>query len=172
MISGMKRVTPTFLKAFSLVETVLAIGIMGLAITALLGLLPHGIEMTRQAGNENAYARILNTVRTELMRMPFDTLQSTADNQLMRFDEQGVLLPPGASNYGLNAQSFLVLVDYRGRQDNGIVLTGGSGTEAKLHNFAIHIAATGLSDYNFRNVSPKAYRTFPMLVGPNYTTTN
>jgi uncharacterized protein (TIGR02598 family) len=168
----MKQLPNAHMQGFSLVETVLAIGIMGLAITALLGLLPHGIEMTRQAGNENAYARILNTVRTELMRVPFDTLPTTADNQRMKFDEQGVMLLPGASNNGINAQSFLVLVDHEGLLDNKLILTGGTATEHKLHNFSVHIAATGLPDFNFVAAPVKSYRTFPMLVGPNFTTTN
>jgi uncharacterized protein (TIGR02598 family) len=168
----MKPIRHTRAAGFSLVETVLAIGIMGLAITALLGLLPHGIEMTRQAGNENAIARILDTVHTELMRMPYDTVHTLADGERLSFDEQGVLIAGGGGGAGISAQAFLVQVDYRGVADNAIQLTGAVGAEPQVKNFAVQVASTGLSDFNFNSRSTKSFRTFPILVGPNFITTN
>jgi uncharacterized protein (TIGR02598 family) len=63
------KIRPSF--GFSLVETVIAIGIMGLAVTALLGLLPHGMEMAKKAGDEGARARILDSIRSDISHMTY-----------------------------------------------------------------------------------------------------
>jgi uncharacterized protein (TIGR02598 family) len=151
-------------RGFSLVETVLAIGIMGLAITALLGLLPHGLEMTKQAGDENAYARIIESVRTELMRHPFATVARLADTSRMQFDEQGMSLSVASGGQ----QAYVAQIDYRGPNESAITLTGGNAAHQALHNFAVHIAASPQVDFNFKNRPPRSYRTYPVVIARNF----
>ena len=45
---------------FSLVEVVLAVGIMAMGVVTILGLLPHGMEMSRKTANEQAETRIVD----------------------------------------------------------------------------------------------------------------
>jgi uncharacterized protein (TIGR02598 family) len=154
-----------FRGAFTLVETVLAIGIMGLAITALLGLLPHGIETTKQASQENAYARIIDSVRAEILRLPFaqQAIQLAAVRRLS-FDEQGTLLVPGNS---VGFQAYLVEVDFRGAGGVPLQLNTSAGALGQnlLNHVIIRIAVTSLSDYTFTDRLANSYRTYPIYVG-------
>jgi uncharacterized protein (TIGR02598 family) len=154
-------------RGFSLVETVIAIGIMALAVTALLGLLPHGIEMTRQAGNESAYARILNTVRTEVGRVDFASM-SALENQRLIFDEQGIRLPKGASGSAAQLVAYVAEVDFNGPRNVAVVLTSGAAAEPALHNFVVRIAATPLPDFNFQSTLVSGYRSYPLLMAKNF----
>jgi uncharacterized protein (TIGR02598 family) len=151
---------------FSLVETVLAIGIMGLAITALLGLLPHGIETTKLAAQENAYARIMDSVKAEIFRVPFAQVPSLMSvTQRLSYDEQGNILQGGNN---INAQAYMVEVDFQG--DTGLPLgtvasAGGNIPLTLLHHFVVRIAATSLTDYSFRGRPANAYRTYSVYMG-------
>jgi uncharacterized protein (TIGR02598 family) len=153
-------------KGFSLVETVLAIGIMGLAITALLGLLPHGIETTRQASQENAYARILDSVRAEILRLPFANVPTTmAAVERLSYDEQGNIRNSGDSS---SFQAYIVEVDFRGIDNNPLTLSanvGGDTPQNLLYHFVIKIAATSLTDYSFEGRPANAFRTYSIYMG-------
>jgi type II secretory pathway pseudopilin PulG len=153
-------------KGFSLVETVLAVGLMAFAITALLGLLPHGIEMSRKAGVESAIVRIVDTVRSDLQRMPWSALPAGADNVQMAFDDQGLLIGP--ANPGAGLQAFAVLVDFAGPNNNQITFPGGAGVEPLSLNFVIHVADTGDLGFSFARALTlgNRVRSFPILVAP------
>lgn len=74
---------------FSLVETVLALAVMGLAVSVLLGLLPHGLDMARKAGVAAGDARITSDILAELSQVKWTDLPQY-DNDLFYFDDQGV----------------------------------------------------------------------------------
>jgi uncharacterized protein (TIGR02598 family) len=149
---------------FSLVETVIAIGIMALAVTALLGLLPQGIEMTRQAGNENAYARILSSVRAEINKVAFRDL-AQLELKRLTFDEQGVrIFQAGGAGTPV---AYVAEVDFNGRGNNPIALPGG-GPEVAIENFSVRIAASPLQDFNFLKAPAMAYRTYPVHIARNF----
>ena len=146
---------------FSLVETVMALGIMGLAITALLGLIPQGIEMSRKAGHASAQARIVDTIATRLGNMPFNSID--AQNGLrMFFDDQGVQVSGREASSGA---VYVVEVEVKGLAA-GVTLPGVAAPQPLLETVVVRIAATPDLNYKFSAVNQRTYETVPLIFGP------
>ena len=60
--------------AFSLVEVVLALGVVGFAIVAILGVLPAGLQTSRGAQDETRAAQIAQSVFAALASQQFDAV--------------------------------------------------------------------------------------------------
>lgn len=146
---------------FSLVETVIALGIMGLAVTALLGLLPHGMEMSKKAANAGAEARILDTIRSELGNFSFTGLQGISKKRLA-FDEEGMLLDNSAEAVLI---SYVAEISTAASGGNPVSLPGGSA-ERLLLNIVAKVASTPNGDFNFETAPANTYRVVPMHFGP------
>lgn len=74
--------------AFSLVEVVLAIGIVSFAFVGLFGLLPAGLNIFRQAMDNSVGSQIVQRLVNEAQQTDFPTLTAAA-TVLRYFDEQG-----------------------------------------------------------------------------------
>lgn len=146
-------------KGFSLIETVLALGIMSLAITALLGLLPHGLEMSRKAANASAQSRIVDQIQARLTNNSFNALRDL-NTQTLRFDDQGELLESGSDM--LSAVYIARVV----ANMKDIELPGGDDPEPTLLRFIVQIAATPKADFNFDSEPPNTYQSVPLLLAP------
>lgn len=72
---------------FSLVEVVLALGIVGFAIVPLLGLLPTALGNFRSSIDRSATARIVERLGNEAKQSDFDAVGTSVDDRF--FDEQG-----------------------------------------------------------------------------------
>ena len=82
------------LRAFSLIEVTLAIGILSVAILPLVALLPVGLNMHRQAIDSTVSTQIVSSVTHELEQTSFS--EFTAGQVIgYCFDEQGTLLASG-----------------------------------------------------------------------------
>lgn len=149
-------------RGFSLVETVIALGIMGLAVTALLGLLPHGMEMSKKAANAGAEARILDTLRSELGNFSYSGLQALTRKRLA-FDEEGMLLDSSASAVLI---SYVTEVTSSSSGETPVGLPGGAGPERLLMNFVVKIAPTPNNDFDFSSAPANTYRVLPLHFGP------
>ncbi len=146
--------------AFSLVETVLALGIMALAITALLGLLPHGIEMSRKAANAAAETRIVDTLLGQLNNVSFTALD-TLDKKEFHFDDQGVAVD-GSSDMSQSTYFVRILI---GAGTAGLTLPGpGAKPEPWMRKIQIQIVQTPLLRFNFENAPPRSYSTVPVVL--------
>ncbi|MBL9146337.1 MAG: Verru_Chthon cassette protein B [Verrucomicrobiaceae bacterium] len=146
---------------FSLIETVLALGIMGLAITALLGLLPHGIEMSRKAANVSAMSRIVDSIQSRLLMNSFVALKNLGSTTL-HFDDQGAILEDGGD---LTMSSYVVRV----RPARGTALAtlpGAAQNEETLLCFAVDIAATANPNFNFENAVKNSFDSIPLHIAP------
>ena len=159
MNSNHQSTDPHRREGFSLIETVLALGIMALAITSMLGLLPHGIEMSRKAANAAAETRILDTLTSQLASMPFSALPAQNLKEL-HFDDQGVAvdgtIDAALSTYFVRIQVSNALA--------GIVLPGSLTPESKLLRVKIQIAQTPLSRFAFDTQPSRSYTTIPILI--------
>ncbi len=93
LFSG-SRLPSSIKSGFSLVEVVLAVGIMGLGVVTILGLLPHGLDMSRRTANEQAQTRIVDQIVGELQASDWATMGgligSGGGQQLYQFDDQGL----------------------------------------------------------------------------------
>ena len=152
--------------AFSLVETVLALGIMGLAITALLGLLPQGIEMSRQAANTAAETRIVDSIVGQLNAVPYSSLQASNGTEL-RYDDQGVLVSGTTEDDQSTFVARIVVTPVA----SGLFLPtlGSSAAERGITRVAIQIAQTPLKRFNFDAAAvnaPRSFTTIPIMLAP------
>lgn len=78
-------------RGFTLVETVIAIGIVSTVMVALLGLMPEGMSMVSQAGQKTVGVRISSQIISEIQQQPFDAL-ADFNNKKFYFDDQGTQL--------------------------------------------------------------------------------
>ena len=77
--------------AFTLVETVLAIGIVSTVMIALMGLIPLGMKMMKEAGVNTVGARIANKLLGEVQLSEFDDIQQY-NGKIYWFDDMGTQL--------------------------------------------------------------------------------
>lgn len=82
-----RKSSPRRLKAFSLVEVVLAIGVVSFAMMAVLGTLPVGLKSSQQSRSQVATANIARQLQGELQQISFNTksadtltVENLADN--------------------------------------------------------------------------------------------
>lgn len=80
--------------AFTLVETVLAIGIVSTVMIALMGLIPVGMKMMKEAGVNTVGARIANKLLGEVQLSEFDDIQQY-NGKIYWFDDMGTQLKKG-----------------------------------------------------------------------------
>jgi len=74
--------------AFTLVECVLAIGLVSFALVAVIGLMPVALRVLQDSSRDTVQAHMLGTVIADFRAQSFDTV---AAKQFF-FDENGVLL--------------------------------------------------------------------------------
>jgi uncharacterized protein (TIGR02598 family) len=163
--------------AFSLVEVVLAVGIMALGVVTILGLLPHGMEMSRKTANELAENRILDALVGDIQSMDWTYLELqtnkggplTAANRL--FDDQGLEIREGDPEAEV-ALSYVARVEV---PTGDVSLPTNAATSRLNHNGApgnpnlrrvtVKIASVPLKTFNFDEPPPGVtYKTFTQLV--------
>jgi uncharacterized protein (TIGR02598 family) len=79
--------------AFSLVESVIALGILSFALVALLGLLPTGLTQFKTSKTETVNIEILKFIDTQVQQTEFANLASTLNAARFTFNEEGFLVP-------------------------------------------------------------------------------
>lgn len=125
---------------FSLVETVLAMAVMSLAVTVLLGLLPHGLEMSRKAGVSAGESRATSEILGELSQVDWVNLASY-ERETFLFDDQGVRLNGRAADQ--------IAYVARIRLPTPTLLPGSSIPQDDLRRVVIEIASTPDSRFAF-----------------------
>lgn len=137
-------------RGFSLVEVVMAVGIMALGVVTILGLLPHGLEMTRKTANEQAETRIVDLIVGEMQSADWATLDLTP-KQVRYFDDQGLELVEGDAGSGDFSMmlSYVVQVnipplDVRLPNNDGSMVPNQN-----LRRVMIKMIAAPLRDFNF-----------------------
>jgi uncharacterized protein (TIGR02598 family) len=84
-------------QAFSLVEVVLALGVIAFALTAMLGLLVVAMDSDKSSGSDTALAAMSRQVFSDLRAMPYANLPAGADYY---FDADGSECPQAGAVYG------------------------------------------------------------------------
>ena len=74
---------------FTLVEVVIALGIITTSLVAMLGIMPVGLETLRAAGAENTRAQIVQQLTSQAMLTPFSTLDTFVAASPYHFDDTG-----------------------------------------------------------------------------------
>jgi uncharacterized protein (TIGR02598 family) len=90
-VAGMKRGGPAG-GGFSLVEVVIAIGVIAFAFIPMVGMLPMGLDLSRQAIDTTVQAQIVQQLTTEVLQTDFSRLDDLASSSAANpyyFDDQG-----------------------------------------------------------------------------------
>lgn len=136
---------------FSLVEVVLATGIMALGVVTILGLLPHGLEMSRKTANEQAETRIVDQIVGEFQSTDWGSLDATPV-QTRYFDDQGLEIT-------LDNQDFDVLLNYVVQvniPDMDVQLPtneDAQGANQNLRRVIVKMISAPLRNFNFESPS-------------------
>jgi uncharacterized protein (TIGR02598 family) len=150
----------TWKAGFSLVEVVLAVGIMALGVVTILGLLPHGLEMSRRTANEQAQTRIVEQITGELQSSSWATLGgivgSTASaGMVLQFDDQGLR----TRDSKLTTYVARVKLQEQNEVTAGMQLSGKRNETAfnpNLRRVRIDVAAAQDVSFNFDRPPPAA----------------
>lgn len=141
--------------AFTLVETVLAIGMVSTVLIALLGLLPTGMDIMGEAGQRTVGARVAQQLMSEMQASPFVDLESF-DGETRYFDDQGTEV----STQSLAVYTALIEVDGEPQDLPG----GGSYTSDFLKGVVVKVALS-LREPNFAdNAAGESYLRYATTV--------
>lgn len=83
--------------AFTLVEVLLALGIVAFAFMALCGVLPVGLQTYREAMDATYRANIVRVISAELTQAPYSEIDDSLNGRTRFFSDQGLEVQTAAS---------------------------------------------------------------------------
>ena len=135
-------------KAFSLVEVVIAIGIVSFAVVAILGLIPTGLNTLKDSTGETVRAQIVRSIAASALTANFSQLttnnyfdsdgQAADSNTYPRYAVNSTLSAPsfpGSANGNFTSAFTALNVE--------IVFKAGTAATGITNNFTLHIANPG-----------------------------
>lgn len=133
-------------RGFSLVEVVLAVGIMALGVVTILGLLPHGLEMSRKTANEQAETRIIDQIVGELQTTNWEELDGQPP-QKRYYDDQGLQIDLGTPDFAvlLNYVAEVTLPNL----DVQLPTNDDTAVDQNLRRVIVKMISAPLRDFNF-----------------------
>lgn len=145
------RLSGSFVRrGFSLVEVVLATGIMALGVITILGLLPHGLEMTRKTANEQAETRIIDQIVGELQAADWSGLQDQINTPVRRyFDDQGLEISQSGNGGDFNMLLTYVVEVTLPDLDVKLPSSNSTGPDQNLRRVIIKMISAPLMNFNF-----------------------
>jgi uncharacterized protein (TIGR02598 family) len=160
---------------FSLVEVVLAVGIMAMGVVTILGLLPHGMEMSRKTANEQAETRIVDQLVGEVQSADWTTMGGMVRGESFEkikayFDDQGLRLS-GANDIAGQSMVYLAQLSFPNTSEvaGGVPLPGKQGASVgnkNLRRVMVQVAVTQNPNFDFDNPPPGVeVKRYTQLIG-------
>ena len=157
-----------FQSGFSLPEATLSVAITAFGITSILGLLPHGMETMRKAGNVSAETRIVQQIIGSVTQSPWqdekgnDVLTKSYNKTRFYYDDLAVQLD--SKNPGVS-QTYVAEI---GISSADLSLPGTSGSNKSsdpyLRRVTVKIANGVAEGFDFEKAKPVTYRTYASVV--------
>lgn len=139
---------------------------MALGVVTILGLLPHGLEMSRQTANEQAETRIVDLVVGEMQAIDWNNIQ-VAEPQIRYFDDQGLeLIQAGGDEFKMQlnyvVQVTIPVLDVKLPTNDKDV---GRQVNQNLRRVIVKMISAPLPDFNFDAPTTQVpVKTFTQLV--------
>lgn len=96
--NGLLRSRNRLASAFTLVETMIATGLITFSVVSVLGVLPIGLTSLRNSMDQTIEGQIIRSVGAQTVASSFDSLASPTNYY---FDEEGQTLPDATGAYFL-----------------------------------------------------------------------
>lgn len=127
---------------FSLVEVVLAVGVIAFAFVAILGLLPAGLTQFRQAMDNSIASQIAQRIILEAQQSDFDVLTNSAQGQAQQRQSTS-LVPFQMRSYAATdtGKTSPMTVRYFDEQGNEVIPQTKVPTAKELASIIYHVNA-------------------------------
>ena len=149
---------------FSLVEVTIAVAIAALGFTTLLGLLPSGLNMARDAAQMSTGARIIQKLNGEMQSVAWSDINWQGYGPLRYFTSEGTEILPGASGQAedLAMQLSYVASVHVPEEPLDLVLPTGSGggkqaaatSQQYVRRVRICVASSNNPSFDFASAIP------------------
>ncbi len=96
---------------FSLIEVVLALGIVSFAFLPMLGLLPLGLSAFQKAIDTTVISQIVQKIGNEAQQSDFDGIQTATPDKFRYFDDQGTEVNADAKANAIYQARLIVVAD-------------------------------------------------------------
>lgn len=156
---------------FSLAEVTVATGVMALALTTLLGLIPHGLNNIREAGNLAAENHITSHILGTLSQAKWqgaggeDLLVPTYDQQRYYFDDQGILIESKEPGMDLAYVAEVRVPTHDVNLPESAAPEGGEApVDPYLRRVTVKVASVANENFDFDRALPIAYRSHTTLI--------
>lgn len=146
---------------FSLVEVVIAVAITALGVVTLLGLLPHGLELSRKTANELATTRIIQQLIGEVQSTDWTEMDAIGSGGNRLFDDQGIEITSG--NDASTRTSYVANVVVND-PDLELPQPGSGVIQQHLRRVTVNIAAVPNVQFQFTDSNRALYRSYTQLV--------
>lgn len=159
----MKTQFPPRRSGFSLPEVTLAVGIAALGILSVMGLMPQGLEMSRQIGQITVERNIVDQFIRDAEQRTWSNLPT--GKVVKQFDDQGIevtsSLQAKMASYVAEAEVVNQVLLPQGRY------TSSQNPEPRLRKMIVKIATSTNPSFDFSDSNRKGYSTFVHLLAEN-----
>lgn len=148
---------------FSLTEVTLALGITALGISVILGLLPHGLDNIKKAGNLAAATRISQQILGSINQAQWqdssgkDLLKSAFEGKRFYFDSYATPVDAASESEDV---AFVAEVE----TTKGAVALPGAKTDSFLRRVTLRMKQTPAPDFDFASADPRSYSLYSYVV--------
>lgn len=125
----------------------MAIGIVAISVLTVVGLLPHGLEVSRQTADIAYKTRIFQQIASEYQAMPWNVATGDASRSIRReFDYQGAAVRAGVESVPTYIAEAEVV-------DGAVTLptTGGGLANDNLRRLVVRIATSSDPRFTFND---------------------
>lgn len=149
---------------------------MAVGVVTLMGLLPHGIEISGKTANELAVTRIVQQAVGEIQVSNWAQLDTAAGMPVRKFyDDQGIEIQQGSADfaYRLSYVAEVTVSPTAGAGGGGVLqparLSSNSNSPAaveqvNLRRVQINIVERPQEDFDFTSAPLSSYRSITQLV--------
>ncbi len=178
MISSLSHSTPSKLRqhtllrrtpSFSLIEVVVALGIVSIGIVSILGLLPVGLAASRESAHETRAAQMAQSIFTTLRAQPFTNIFLDLDREEDHQDDVINLSQPGTRFLYADMNGEYLSVAKRENTIYTLQLSWDTDTDTLLRGFENQEDGTPrgslVSLYITSLSNPSSTNTFVSIIG-------